>query len=225
MALTATATHATFEAVKQRLSLQDPLLVSVSPNRQNIFLAVSPHIPLEMLVEKISTDLKIAKKGYPKTIVFCQTYQNCTDLYAELIHDLGKDKTDPTGYPNLIQYRLVTMYTRASTTDMKKQVLSLFTQASSTLCIVIAMTAFSMGIDCHDIHQVIHWARAPADLEQYLQEIGRAGRDGEASKALLICGKRNNHVQYQMKQYYENLQSCRRRKLFELFIAYDITNR
>ena len=119
MALTATATYATFEAVKQRLSLQDPVLVTVSPNRPNIFLAVSPHLSLEILVEKISTELKRTKKAYLKTIVFCQTYQNCTDLYAELIHKLGKDKTDPSGYPNLFEYRLVTMYTRASTARLK----------------------------------------------------------------------------------------------------------
>ena len=54
MALAAIATHATFEAVKRGLLLQDPILVSVSPN---IFLEVSPHLPLEVLVEKISLGL------------------------------------------------------------------------------------------------------------------------------------------------------------------------
>ena len=152
MALTTTATHATFEAVKQQLSLQDPILVSVSPNRPNIFLEVSPYLPLEVLVEKISLDLQRKRKTYPKTIFFCRTYSNCSDVYSELIHHLGNDKTDPSGYLNLLEYRLFTMYTRVSTDAMKKAVLSLFAQYHATLRIVIALTGFSVGIDCSDIH-------------------------------------------------------------------------
>jgi len=49
------------------------------------------------------------------------------------------------------------MYTRASTAVMKETVMLLFTKEDSVLRVVIATTAFSMGIDCLDIHQVIHW--------------------------------------------------------------------
>lgn len=80
------------------------------------------------------------------------------------------------------------MYTRASTVAMKETVTSLFTQDNSVLRVVIATMAFSMGIDCPNIHQVIHWG-APADLEQNLQQIGRAGHDGQDSNVLLICSK------------------------------------
>jgi len=66
MALAATATHATFEAAKRGLSLQDPILV-VLPN---IFLEVSPYLPLEVLVEKISLNLQAKRTTYPKTIIF-----------------------------------------------------------------------------------------------------------------------------------------------------------
>ena len=125
MALTATATHVTFEAVKRPLSLQDPILVGPSPNRSKIFLA---HLPLEVLVEKTSLDLQAKRTNYPKTIIFCRTYTNCSDLYAELIIRLGDDKTEPSGYLNLLKYHLLTMYTIASTDAMKKDVVSLFTQ-------------------------------------------------------------------------------------------------
>lgn len=220
IALTATATCATFEAIKQRLSLQEPVIVGLSPNRANIFLAVSPYMSLESIVSKISGDLKKDRLNYPKTIIFCRRYQDCTDLYSAMVYCLGEDKTEPPGYPNLLEFRLITMYTRASTAPMKKIVLSLFTQKNSVLRVVIATTAFSMGIDCPDIHQVIHWG-APCNLEHYLQEIGRAGRDGEASCALLICAKRNHHVEQQMRSYYENQDSCRRLKLFQPFIMYE----
>ena len=48
-------------------------------------------------------------------------------------------------------------------------ILSLFTQNNSILCVVIATIAFSMGIDCPDIHHIIHWGAA-CNLEHYFQE-------------------------------------------------------
>ena len=83
------------------------------------------------------------------------------------------------------------MYTRASTPAMKEMIMSLFSDTKSVLRVLIATTAFNMGIDVLDIHQVFHFG-APCNIEQYLQEIGRTGRDGEFSRAILINGK--NHL-------------------------------
>lgn len=188
MALTATVTHATFKIIKQRLSLIDPVVVAVSPNRPNIFLSVVPAMKLESLVENICNALKRERVNYPKTVVFCRSYQDCINLYAAIIKHLGEEKTEPPGYPNFLEYRLVTMFTRASTSPMKELVMSLFRNTKSVLRVLIATTAFSMGIDMPDIHQIFHWG-APGDVEQYLQEIGRAGRDGKDSRAFLIKSK------------------------------------
>ena len=50
-----------------------------------------------------------------------------------------------------------------------------------------------MGIDCSDIRQVIHWG-CPADIESYVQETGRAGRDGKQSEAILQFRKGGKYV-------------------------------
>ena len=85
--------------------------------------------------------------------------------------------------------------------------------------VIIATTAFSMGIDIPNIHQIIHWG-PPANLEQYVQEVGRAGRDGKDSSAILLFDKGNKFTQQAMKLYAENKNECRRLKLFSNFIKY-----
>ncbi len=58
----------------------------------------------------------------------------------------------------------------------------------SPLRVVIAMTAFGLGIDCPDVHHVISFS-FPSDVESDDQETGRAGRDSFPALATLITKK------------------------------------
>lgn len=53
-----------------------------------------------------------------------------------------------------------------------------------------ATIAFAMGLDAPNVYQVIHWG-PPDDIEMYVQETGRAGRDGLCSRALLYFDKQD----------------------------------
>jgi len=88
----------------------------------------------------------------------------------------------------------VTMYSRATTAKMKEKIISAFTeQHRHVLRIVIATTAFSMGLDCPDVHQIVHWGPT-SNIEHYIQEIGRVGQDEIASKAILMYNKTNRYT-------------------------------
>ena len=218
MALTATATMETFHIVSERLSLRKPLVVAVSSNRENIKLIVQPSKSLKEFSKAVALELKVKHKEYPKSVIFARTYQDCTNLYLYIARYLGKFITLPVGCPNLLRHRLVSMYTRASTDEMKTMVMSCFSKENSKLRLAIA-TSFSMGIDIPDIRQIIHWG-PPSDLEQYLQEIGHAGRDGRNSIAALMFGKANRFTKQSMRIYAENSTRCRRQVLFSNFIEY-----
>lgn len=76
-----------------------------------------------------------------------------------------------------------------------------------------------MGIDCPNIRRIIHWG-LPSCLEEYVQETGRAGRDGEDATAILHRGKQGHHASKGMKAYANNNGQCRKRFLFQDFIGF-----
>ncbi|MFP4261255.1 MAG: RecQ family ATP-dependent DNA helicase [Opitutales bacterium] len=78
----------------------------------------------------------------------------------------------------------------------KKDVLEQFLTAKSAP-IIVATNAFGMGVDKPDIRKVIH-ADATGSLENYLQEAGRAGRDGEAAECILLYEPQDLETQFSM---------------------------
>jgi len=144
LALTATATSEVFAVVKKRLCLEHPSLVGLSPSRDNIKYYVEPLQSINKLCELMSANLTIMRTGFPKTLVFRQTTAECASMYRTLRRMLGDHFTEPSGYPDYHQFRLVDMYTRASSEDMKKKVLASFMTPGSKLRVVITTTAFSI---------------------------------------------------------------------------------
>ena len=185
LALSATVTHLIFKEVVDQLFLKDVQIVALSPQRRNISYFVRPLVSIQKLSLELTEGLKEKRRDYPKTIVFCRNYKQCSQLYGLLHVNLKDAFTEPPGLLDLHVFRLVDMYTRASTVEMNNKVLSTFKLEGSKLRIVIATVAFGTGVDCPDIRQILHYG-APSLAEEYVQETGRAGRDKLQSKAVLL---------------------------------------
>ena len=129
---------------------------------------------------------------------------------------LGKNITQSPGLPDtILQYRLVDVFTAASDNDMREEVLMEFCKKDSTLRLLIASTAFGLGVDCMDISRIINY-ETPSSLEELVQEIGRAGRNGCAAEAILYH-RVVKKITTTAKAYGENQTMCRRALLFKDF--------
>ena len=118
-------------------------------------------------------------------IVYAPTRKETEALADELSHD----------YP-------AAAYHAGMTADERDRVQAGF--LTGELEVIVATIAFGMGIDKPDVRTVIHTA-LPGTLEGYYQEIGRAGRDGEPSRAVLLWSwaDRRTHEFFHGRDYPE----------------------
>ena len=162
-ALTATASPPVRDEIQQRLKMEDPLVLVHGFDRANIRLDVLRHLQDKdkhrAVVEQVA-ELKGPGLLYAATRRDTETYATeLTErgLRAEAYH-AGRKQSE------------------------RDQVHEQF--LDDELDVVVATTAFGMGIDKPNVRFVIH-ADIPESLDAYYQEIGRSGRDGEPAAAVL----------------------------------------
>ena len=170
LALTATATRSVREDIIKNLKLKNPAVLVSSFDRPNIFLDVRQknRNALDQVVDCI-------RRHWDESgIIYCFSKRQVDEL---------TEKLDRLGYSVLNYHAGLTDEVRADhqTKFIRDQVQ-----------IMVATLAFGMGIDKPNVRFVIHYDM-PKSLEQYYQEIGRAGRDGLASEALLLYSAGDIH--------------------------------
>ena len=224
MALTATASRSSRKNIMQILCMENAAITSITPNKTNIVYHVEQwkegiHEVMEGVVERVMLNRTECKR----TIIYCRTISDCIDVFKYFRKKLGKDMFEPQGSPNLSQFRIVDMYCSCTSTDVQKSILSSFMKPSGKLRIVIATIAFGLGLDCPDVRYVLHWG-PPSNIEAYLQETWRAGRDGLHSDAILYFGPgqlRKDIVSQAMINYCKNTDECRRKLLLSDFDGFE----
>ena len=109
-------------------------------------------------------------------------------MYRLFKSQLRKAFTEPVGAPDLAIFRKVDMFCRCIEIYVKESIVSSFCDPPSPLKVVLATIAIGIGLDSPCVQQVIHWGPS-SQLENYVQETGRSGHDGELSVAMPFFAK------------------------------------
>ena len=115
---------------------------------------------------------------------------------------------------------LFTVYHSCTDPVVKETISDTFSSSrqNSHFRLIIATIAFGMGVDCPDVRQVIHLG-PPDGTDSYIQQTGRAGRDGLQSIAVLLMVKGMRNISKEMTCYV-NSKTCRRNTLFNDYEGY-----
>ncbi|WP_343363767.1 ATP-dependent DNA helicase RecQ [Listeria seeligeri] len=177
MVLTATATKKVRQDILTQLHLNDCKQIIYSVNRPNISLQIEKFTNQKLKQERL---FELVSKLQTPGIVYFSS--------KKLAESTARELNELTG--------LQVAYYHG---DMEAEDRIVIQQqfVYGQLDIICATSAFGMGIDKSDIRFVIHY-HMPADLEAYLQEIGRAGRDGLASIAILLYATGDEFIQMQL---------------------------
>ena len=173
LGLTATATPRVQTDLMERLRMQDGRVISAPPHRAN--LRLSARVVTANL--KLEAAGKVLRRLTRPGIVYCATTKAVDEVYAAL----RRARIPAVRYHGRM--------TKAERVKAQQR----YTRRGPRL-VMVATNAFGMGIDKADIRYILHY-QVPGSIEQYVQEAGRAGRDGRPSQCILLFNPDDMRIQ------------------------------
>jgi ATP-dependent DNA helicase RecQ len=179
LALTATATKKVRDDIVQSLNIQDMNKIESTIDRPNIALYVER---VNDYHDKQARMLELVKQLQKPGIIYFSSKKVAEQMATILVDQ---------GISNTMAYH--------GGLDQEQRILIQQQYIHGQLDVICATSAFGMGINKENIRFVIHY-HMPMQLESYLQEIGRAGRDGRESIAILLYSPGDEQLPIQLAE-------------------------
>ena len=177
----------------------DVVHIRINPNRPNIYL-YKLHVTSDLSCFKwLLVALTEQNRDAPKTIIYCSRQKDCGIIFRHFICELGNSAYLPN-MDKRSDHCLLGMY-----------------HAN-------AWSLLGMGINIPNVRYVIHYG-PPREVDDFMQEIGRGGRDGkEATSLLYYSGMQLRKCEKSMKVYAKSTGVCLRQIILNQFEETNVPN-
>jgi len=193
MALTATAGKDAQRDIVSNLHLRTPFVATASFDRPNLRFAVLNKSTLGSgMAGHLAPIAASLSKTPASTIVYVATRNECEEAAAALEATVTNRRVSIGIY-----HAGLSPSVRAATHEQFLQ---------GTLTVVVATVAFGLGIDKADVRHVVHLGPCKT-MDEYVQQAGRAGRDGLPSACTLICADGSDFSKFRSPFYMTGLSA------------------
>jgi len=211
-----TATKVTRVHIFKTLHLgKETTIIEKSPERSNLLYVakyVKARMPFEHIFGGVLTELQEYGAKTDKTMIYCQTRKQATIIFRTFTAFLGGGLYHGDKKP---QNRIVELYHAGTPPSVKEHVVKNLCSDGHIRCLITTV-AFGMGVDCKKVRNIYNMGPSK-NVESYVQESGRGGRDGmPAVCVLLYNGVLSTYCEQDVKDYCST-DGCRREFLFKPF--------
>ena len=188
--ITATANKSARREMQKKFCMKDCHEIVQNPDRENIKLFVHKFKSTVSLCETfyfLIHLIKQEKELCERFLIFCPSIKTCSEIFSALRMELGQ----------LIKH--VDMFHSQSPDTIKEKIKEDMRVENGNIRVLVATSAAGMGVNFKAIKYVINYG-PPRDMDGFVQQFGRAGRDeGVAMAVLLFNGKQCRKLDEEMK--------------------------
>jgi ATP-dependent DNA helicase RecQ len=181
-----------------------------SPDRTDIKLT-SKCIPNNDILDNVFgwliEDLKKKKQLMPRHVLFCETIADVSKLYTFFVRQFG------------INCDLIDMF-HSKTNDKIKEKIKNDMAVDGKIRLLICTNSAGMGVNFYGLHNIIHYG-LPREMDTFVQQMGRCGRDGQFSHELILYKAHKGHlkkVETDLVKLAKDNTECRRLTLCNSYL-------